>query len=404
MELGAFTHKILENTEKKITASEVSGGQEIEKHSDREFCKDTLNCNSVVSLQNPEEFNISDDLDDLELNRRVENWIKFIFSDERLNAETWNKLSLKERLDALQDFSNQYANKRWSHPSNVADSSNLFLIFPSDTAALVCDTNVFLNKSLLENNTITPEMGVAAIVKSYADGKNISFGGLTKVEKLADRQDNPTSWLEACENLVQLHATLPFSNNLSTLLYNEVVSNKEKYGAVEDGDLFNIPYTKYPDLLAKIGIKATWQDFSHDNLKQALTDNNAVLVCGDTQYLPGYNGESGNHAFVITEYKDGKYFGIDSNFKERTVEWAPRQLEESINGFKGKILVPEKEATWIHKTDTLTEINKELGKIVAADLSNKQTVGDRISFGGSCSHCDNDIKNTKYSWWVCREN
>lgn len=28
----------------------------------------------------------------------------------------------------------------------------------------------------------------------------------------------------------------------------------------------------------------------------------------------------------------------------------------------------------------------------------------QISFGGSCSHCDNDVKNTKWSWYVCKEN
>ncbi len=53
-------------------------------------------------------------------------------------------------------------------------------------------------------------------------------------------------------------------------------------------------------------------------------------------------------------------------------------------------------------SDELLEIFEDTQSI--PDNSVEMTGKSQISFGGSCAHCDNDIKNTKWSWYVCKEN
>ncbi len=364
----------------KTSVSDLSEMPESEKPFGNGIGNGSLTAEAVASIYQVDSFEGAGESGDITLQQKIENGINCISAHEKLQAENWNTLALRDKLAGLQDFANQYANDSWCGEVKIASSS--LLNYSPDIVALGVESDILFNESLLENNTITPEIGVAAIIKNCEAGRNISFGRLTRVAELADLQCGGTCWLEACENLAQLHASRPLGNNFSTLLYNEVSSNHNEYGAfIEDdavfGKLYNIPCDQYSKLLQKAGINTSWQTFSHENLQKALAENKAVLVCGSAGCLPGYDENAGGHAFVVTDYKDGKYFGLDSNFFKQTVAWTPAQLENSIKAFapqNPQILVPENEATWVYKTnsanimainaskDTLSEIESSINE------------------------------------------
>lgn len=151
------------------------------------------------------------------------------------------------------------------------------------------------------------------------------FAGLTNVERIADVQYGGTCWAEAIQKAVQLTVgdkTGQF-NNLSTEIVAKVFNDPKKWDAIENRssqyacERWNIPSSRYADMLKEFGVDAENKSFSHKELQAALNDNRPVLIGGDVKYLDGlYGEESGGHVLLAVDWEPdtGKYVLLDSNF------------------------------------------------------------------------------------------
>ena len=155
----------------------------------------------------------------------------------------------------------------------------------------------------------------------------VAFKGFVNVDKISDVQFGGTCWAEAIQKAVQLVKGDKTGelNNLSSEIIARVFRDPKKWDAVEDKstkwavEQWNIPQTRYPDMLKEFGVDAENKRFSLNELQETLADNQPVMISGDVKYLSDidiYKGhEGGRHVLLAIDYEPdtGRYVLLDSN-------------------------------------------------------------------------------------------
>lgn len=168
---------------------------------------------------------------------------------------------------------------------------------------------------------------------------NISFKGLTNVERLADQQKGPTCWIEALENIIQFdNPGLP--NDFSNYMRNMMIEAKYP-GYIQEIDNVDSAFQRFPEILRAFGIQSDWYVLDHQWLQTYLMQNRGVLICGYprhlARYYPGVD-DSSAHAMVLTDSKYDVnnvlwYFGIDSNYPSQACNWSWNEIDNFANSY-----------------------------------------------------------------------
>ena len=340
-------------------------------------------------FENTNEFLELNEASSLETSDIVSEQLDFISSSEQLNTNLWNELSSGAKLDQLKIVSDKYASVTHCKPLTVIPCSVRELSELDDSVVgFYNGKEIHFNEESFSDFSISPRQAVSAVVNSYAEQQKVSFSGLTNLEGIVDQQQGGTCWLEACENFIQTHAGFPVDNDFSNRIYGQVVANPNRYGAVLrngvlDGqmpkhpqELFNIPRESYPQLIYDMsGVKTKWVDFSHENLQNALSNNKGVLAVGMAKHLYGDPSITEAHAFMITDFRDGNYIGIDSNRPNQECVWTPEQIQKTIESYgTPKFLTSEGESTWLYKTNTLISLEEKLDTVIEQNYNRKQEI------------------------------
>ena len=177
---------------------------------------------------------------------------------------------------------------------------------------------------------------------------NVSFGGFTHVESIADQQTGPTCSYETIENLLQL-AVPGLPNNYSESLAEWI---KQK----------SLDPSYWHGILQNVEIPSQWYNFDHNTLISALNKNLGVAVIGNPHYLDPTlypNIDDPLHAFTLTDVwktPNGSilgYKGIDSNCPGREMHWTLDQVQQASEhggGWARKVFVTLVPLAWPFKT------------------------------------------------------
>lgn len=178
---------------------------------------------------------------------------------------------------------------------------------------------------------------------------NISFLGFSHVERLADIQAGPTCGFEALENIIQLNNPNILNSLSDELQYHEYYDG----GLVSSGALNT---SHYQHILNSHNIPSHWNNFSHENIINAIEHDHGVLAIGKAHSLNPmvYPDLEGNHAFVITDViRDDfgqitHYKGIDSNFENQETIWPVENIEDALTKIDSRpqLLITDRPLNW----------------------------------------------------------